>query len=80
MDKALLDIYTDYLIRSFGQTTATGLSALRSGTISHDRGTRFLSKEDFTSADRWHLVKPRARKVQSEEAVLILDDSIQAKP
>ena len=28
MDKSVLDIYTDYLISSFGQTTATGLSAL----------------------------------------------------
>jgi IS4 transposase len=80
MDKALLDIYTDYLIRSFAQTTATGLSTLLSGTISHDRITRFLAKEDFTSADLWQLVKPLARKIQSDAAVLIVDDSIQAKP
>jgi len=80
MDKALLDIYTDYLISSFGQTTATGLSTLLGGTISHDRVTRFLAKEDFTSADLWQLVKPLARKVQDEDAVLIVDDSIEAKP
>jgi IS4 transposase len=80
MDKALLDIYTDYLISSFGQTTATGLSALLSGTLSHDRVTRFLAKEDFTSAELWQLVKPLVRRVQSEEAVLIIDDTIQAKP
>ena len=28
----------------------------------------------------WHLVKPLARKVQSEDAVLILDDGVEEKP
>ena len=28
MDKIVLDFYTDYLISSFGQVTATGLSTL----------------------------------------------------
>lgn len=34
-DKELLDIYTDYLISSFGLTTGTGLSRLLAGEISH---------------------------------------------
>jgi hypothetical protein len=80
MDREVLELYTDYLISSFGQTTATGLSALLGGTISHDRISRFLNAEDFTSADLWHLVKPLARQVQSEDAVLIVDDSIEPKP
>ena len=80
MDKALLDIYTDYLIRSFAQTTATRLSTRLGDTISQDRATPFLTKEDFTSAARWQLVKPLAGKIQSDAAVLILEDSIQAKP
>jgi IS4 transposase len=79
MDKQLLDLYTDYLISSFGLTTATGLSALLDGTISHDKVTRFLSGSDFTSADLWRLVKPLVRQIQSEEAVLIVDDSIAEK-
>ena len=33
MNKEILDLYTDYLISSFGQTTATGLSKLMSGDI-----------------------------------------------
>ncbi len=33
---SLLDIYTDYLISSFSQTTATG-------EVSHDKVTRLLS-------------------------------------
>ncbi len=35
----MLDIYTDYLICSFGQASATGLARLLSNEISHDAGT-----------------------------------------
>jgi hypothetical protein len=79
MDKQLLDLYSDYLISSFGLTTATGLSTLLDGEISHDKITRFLSGKDFTSTDLWGLVKPLVRPIQSEEAVLIIDDSIEEK-
>ena len=79
MDKQLLDIYSDYLLCSFGMTTATGLSALLDGAISHDKITRFLAGSDFTSADLWHLVKPLARQIQNQDAVLIFDDSIEEK-
>jgi hypothetical protein len=80
MDNDLLDLYTDYLISSFGLTTATGLSALTGHAISHDRITPLLSGRDFTSADLWQFVKPLVRQGQSEEAVLVIDDSIEAKP
>ncbi len=80
MSKALLDLYADYLISSFGPTTATGLSALLEQRVSHDKITRFLSKKQFTSADLWQLVKPLVRKVQNPNGVLIMDDSIQEKP
>lgn len=80
MNTSLLDLYSDYLICSFGQITATGLSALLGGSLSHDKITRFLSEEDFTSKALWHLVKPLARKIQSENAVLIIDDSVEEKP
>jgi hypothetical protein len=80
MDKSVLDVYTDYLISSFGQTTATGLSALLGGTLSHDRISRFLNTEAATSADLWQLVKPLARQVQREDGVLIIDDSVEEKP
>lgn len=80
MDKQLLDLYSDYLICSFGQTTATGLSTLLEGAISHDKITRFLSGTDFTSADLWQMVKPLVRKVQQADAVLVIDDSIEEKP
>jgi hypothetical protein len=78
--RRLLDLYTDYLLVSFGQTTATGLAALLPQEISHDQVTRFLSQNEFTAKDLWKVVKPHVRKVQNEQAVLIFDDTIQEKP
>lgn len=79
-DDEILDLYSDYLISSFGQTTATGLSALLDGQISHDRIRRFLAGTVRTSADMWQRVKPHVRAVQRDDGVLILDDSIAEKP
>ena len=79
-DKCLLDLYADYLISSFGPTTATGLSRLLEAHLSHDKITRFLSERTFSSANLWQIVKPLVRKVQNENAVLIIDDSIAHKP
>ena len=44
----LLDLYSDYLISSFGQTTATGLATLLKGGLSHDQVTRFLAGQPRT--------------------------------
>jgi hypothetical protein len=79
-NEKLLDLYSDYLISAFGQTTATGLSALLSGEISHDNVQRFLSGERQTSADLWRIAKPHVREIESEDGVLIIDDSISEKP
>lgn len=80
MDKQLLEIYTDYLISSFSYTPATGLSMMVAGEISHDKVTRFLNSRDFTSADLWGMVKPTVREIESEEGVVIVDDTIEEKP
>ena len=80
MDKTLLDLYSDYLLSSFGATTATGLSALVDGQISHDQVTRFLSQTDYTSKHLWQQVKSVVRAVEREDGVLIFDDTIQEKP
>ena len=76
MDKQLLETYTDYLMSSFSYTTAIGLSMMVEGEISHDKVTRFLSSRDFTSSDLWAMVKPTVRQVESEEGVVIIDDTI----
>ena len=47
----LLDLYSDYLISSFGATTATGLSALLDGDVSHDQVTRFLASRERTATN-----------------------------
>jgi len=78
--KELLDFYTDYLITSTSQTTATGLSKLLPDTISHDKITRFLSSEDYSSKQLWKLVKPIIREVSIDEGILVFDDSISEKP
>jgi hypothetical protein len=78
-DKEILDIYTDYLISSFGLTTGTGLSNLLDGAISHDQIQRFLASSVKSGADLWQVVKPYVRQIQSDEGVLIVDDSISEK-
>jgi len=79
-DKEMLDIYTDYLISSFRLTTQTGLSRLLDGAVSHDRIQRFLAKETKTDKDLWLTVKPYVRQIQSDDGVIIVDDSIAEKP
>ncbi len=80
-----LDIYTDYLISSTGQTSATDLSRLYDGAISHDQVTRLLTNSYLDSTDLWKQAKPLIRqteqaKASEDFAVLIIDDSILAKP
>jgi len=53
-----LDLYSDYLLSAFGQTTATGLSALLEGQVSHDQIQRFLAGSKRSSADLWRIAKP----------------------
>jgi hypothetical protein len=79
-DKELLDIYTDYLISSFGLTTGTGLSQLLNGAISHDRVQRFLAEPARSGKDLWQVVKPLVRQMQADDGVIIVDDSISEKP
>lgn len=74
------DLYIDYLISSFGPVTATALSAVLDDEISHDKITRMLSQPAQTSKDLWLRVKPLVREIESEEGVLIIDDSITEKP
>lgn len=80
MTHSPLDLYTDYLSVSFGAATATGLSALLDGAVSHDAVTRFLSQPELTSKDLWKQVKSTVREIESEDGVLIFDDTVQEKP
>jgi len=82
MNTDLLEFYTDYLLSSFSHATATGLSKMTNGVVSHDKITRFLSEKELDSSELWRLVKPLVRQIELDEAsgVLIIDDTIEEKP
>ena len=81
MNKQLLDLYSDYLICQNQYSTATGLSALTNGEVSHDKVTRFLREEDYGSKELWGYVKSDVRQHEKPSGgVLILDDTIEEKP
>ncbi len=66
MNHQLLDLYSDYLLSSFGATTAVGLSQLTSGQVSHDQVSRMLNSEQLDAKAWWKLVKPQVRAMQSD--------------
>ena len=80
MNRELTDLYSDYLLSSFGATTETGLSDLLEGSLSHDQITRLLSQQRFDSKTLWQLVRPMVRAIEDDAGVLIFDDTIQEKP
>src|SRR3990172_7760132 len=80
MNRNILDLYSDYLISSFGPTTATGLAELMEGAISHDQVTRMLSSPKMASKEWWRLVKPQVRRIERADGVIIVDDCIVEKP
>ncbi len=81
MNRDLLELYSDYLLSAFSYTTATGLSKMTDGIVSHDKITRFLSEKELNSAELWRLVKPLVREIEDEAAgVLVIDDTIEEKP
>jgi DDE superfamily endonuclease len=80
MYKDLLELYSDYLLSSFTHVTATGLSRMTGGEVSHDRITRFLASEEMDSRALWRLLKPLAPQVESDDGVLVIDDTIEEKP
>ena len=75
------DLYTDYLISSTSMTTATGLSTLLQGSISHDKITRCLSKGNYDSRHLWKKVKPMVEELCSSDDLVVLcfDDSVEEK-
>lgn len=75
-----LDLYTDYLLSSFGQTTATGLSRLTGGAVGHDAVTDLLNRLEGNNRTLWQHVKPLIRQIQEPDGVLLTDDSIAHKP
>jgi hypothetical protein len=80
MKQSIADLYSDYLLASFGATTATRLSQRLEGEVSHNQVTRYLAGQKQTAGDLWRTVEPFVREMQSVHGVLIIDDSLEEKP
>ena len=76
----ILDLYSDYLISSFNLTTATGMSEVLDGALSHDQITRFLGQDLLTQKEYWKCIKKVIRRIESSEGVIKIDDTIFGKP
>ena len=76
----ILDIYSDFLLASFTIVTATGLSQMLDNGYSHDQISRFLAQRKFTQKDFWQMVKKIIRKIESDDAIVAIDDTIEEKP
>jgi len=80
MGRDILDLYSDYLLYSNDQATATGLSKILDDELSHDKITRFLSSAHFDEKTLWKKVKKLIRAYEEENACIIFDDTIIEKP
>lgn len=81
MQLDMKDLYSDYLIAQNKHATATGLSDILLGDISHDKVTRFLNGKLMGSKDLWHEVKSDVRRHEDKDnGYLALDDMIAEKP
>jgi hypothetical protein len=69
MGRELLDLYSDYQLHSRGQTSATGLSNILNGEVSHDKITRFLMSEYLDEKTLWKKVKKAVKAYENEEAL-----------
>ena len=76
----IFDLYSDYLLVNQGQPTATRLSTLVEGKLSHDAITRSLTQQDYGSRQLWQVVKPFVSQMAQEDGVLIADDTVEEKP
>jgi hypothetical protein len=74
------DLYADYLLASFGATTAPGLRQRLEGEISHAQVSRHLAGKKKTAAELWRTGKPLVGQGQSAEGVLSIDDASEETP
>lgn len=76
----LIDLYSDYLLTSFGLSSAVGMSKMLEGEYSHDQISRFLAQTTMTQLDFWKAIKPIVRRIEQDDGVIAVDDFIIDKP
>jgi hypothetical protein len=76
----ILDLYTDYLVATFGLATATDMSKMLNHSLSHDQISRFLNQGELTQKDYWKCVKTLVRQVEHPSGIIKIDDTIEKKP
>jgi len=72
-DAYILDLYTDYLMASFNLTTATGMSAMLDGAISHDQISRFLGQGLLDQKNYWKYIKRIVRRIEYDYGINIIN-------
>jgi hypothetical protein len=61
-------------------TTATGLGQVVDGSVSHDQITRALRGQQRGGAELWQVTKRFVRRIQDDDGVMIVDDTISEQP
>lgn len=75
--QTILDLHTDYLLSSFGQTSGTGLSQLTDGVVGHDAVTDGLNQLQGDNRTLWQQVKPLVRQIQESDEAIATDWGLQ---
>lgn len=75
-----MDIYSDYLISHAGHATATGLERILPDYLTHDKITHMLNNHEYTSKDLFRATKKTIRKVENDEGIINIDDTVSKKP
>ena len=70
--------YIEYLISTPANYTCTNLAKHLQG-VSHDAVSDYLAQSKITARQLWELVQPLVQETDSEQAYLIIDDSVQDK-
>ncbi len=74
------ELYAEVLMTGTSQVSCTKVSAIYDATISHDKFTRLLSSGYLNEKYLWQKAKPLCHEIQSDNAVLIVDESVEPKP
>jgi hypothetical protein len=75
-----MDLYTDFLISSPNQVSATLISESLNKSYSHDSFTRMLAQSELDAKTYWKYIKPSIRQLESPKGIISVDDTIENKP